>query len=193
MSNTMRQLSQRQQVRSIQERLEQIEGGIASVVTGINGGFQQFNQRLGEALRILGALTEMMGAEAVDAKVAEIDARNKKAALERAQAALKEGIEKGRVVPVAAVAEHCLIVGREVAADGKTESVQVSFETLRPEVREKIQGLAAGSTVDLTEGVKFEIEAVYEVLEQDPQAPEQNEAPPPAPAPTEEPAVAPQA
>jgi hypothetical protein len=119
-------------------------------------------------LRSLEAVAELVGGEAIDAKMKEIADRKTMQQLERAKAAVVAALEKGELVKVAAVTEKSLIVGRELDKDGQVVypgHVQLKFSDIKPEFQVKLLEQHPGAQIETTNGVKFEVLEVYDMVQ----------------------------
>ena len=179
MSNPMqRQLSQKKQVKSALERIDQIEEDIPQIVLGVNDALLELRgelrNRISPLAQITEALTEILGSDIVDAKIKEIDQRKTMARVETAKKNLEDGLAKGTVVKADAISDKSLIVGRETDKDGQVifpGRAQLTFDKVAPEFQDKLLGQGVGFQVDTQTGGKFEVVEVYDVVTPPPAQP----------------------
>lgn len=168
MSNSMqRQLSQKKQVKSALERIDQLEQDIPQIVMGVNEAIMGQRQATGELAQVVEALTEIIGSGNVDSKIKEIQERKTLARVEQAKKNLEDGLEKGTVVKADAISDKSLVVGRETDKDGNVVfpgRAQVTFDQIAPEFQDKLLGQGAGFAVETKAGGKFEVVEVYDVI-----------------------------
>jgi hypothetical protein len=168
MSNPVqRQLSQKKQVKSALERIDQLEQDIPQIVMGVNQAIVSQRTGLGELAAVVEAVTEILGASTVDAKIKEINERKVNAKLDAAKKALEEGLANGEIVKADAVSDKSLIVGKEYDKDGNVLApgrAQITFDGIMPEFQDKLLGQGAGFQVETKNGGKFEVVEVYDVV-----------------------------
>jgi hypothetical protein len=167
MSSFAQQVSQKKAVKSALERIDQLEQDLPKIVMGVNEAVMGQRRGLGELASVVEALTEILGAGTVDAKIKEINERKVQAQLDKAKAALDEGLAKGDLVKADAVSDKSLIVGREYDKDGNVlppGRAQITFDGIMPEFQDKLLGQGPGFTVETKNGGKFEVVEVYDVL-----------------------------
>lgn len=178
-----RQLSQRKQVKSALERIQFIEEELPRIVMGVNEALTGANQQQQRLAAIIEAMAELVGNDAVDAKIKEISERKALQRLEDAKKALDAGLVSGDIVKADVVGEKSLLVGRETDTEGKDVfpgRVQLTFAGIKPEFQEKLKGQGVGTQIDTGTG-KFEVLEVYDVIEKqvfDPPVPTEVEAQP---------------
>lgn len=153
--------------RTLTERLTELEKGFAQVLFKINQRFSGLDAGLLEANEAIEALVELASS---NEEVQRIITRNR-IARARAQAAkekesLEEGVKEGFLTVSEKVGERTLLVGRYSDKDGKVEEpgrVQLAMPAVAEPFRGKLLGQAAGASLDLPTGGKFELLEAYEV------------------------------
>jgi hypothetical protein len=176
MSNGMeRSVSQRKQVKSALERIDALEQEFPRVVMAVNEAFSGQSQRVARLASVVEAVVELFGAEVVDAKIKEVSDRKTMDSLERAKAALEEGLAKGDLLKADAIGDASLIVGREFDKEGQAifpGRVQLQFAGIKPEFQEQLRGQGVGFQVETPGEGKFEVVEIYEVVVKASEAPE---------------------
>lgn len=169
MSNGINKPSQRQQVRSISQRVESLEQNMARFLFAVNQQNQQIATDMNNAKEQLEALIELNGVEEVQRIINE--KRVEKARVQAAQekASLDEGIADGYVLTSEKIEEKSLIVGRYVGKDGTVVEpgrAQLVMPGIAPQYREKLLGQTVGfKLTDLPDGGSFEVLEIYNVDE----------------------------
>lgn len=167
-TNPDEKLTQRKQIKSALERIDDVEQELPRIVAAVNEVLAGQNQRTAELAAILEAAVELLGAETVDAKVKEISERKVTQDLEKAQAALVAGLADGQLVKAEVIGEQTLVVGREFKEDGELVfpgRIQLTFAGIRAEFQAKLKGQGVGFTVETVDGGWFEVLEVYDVVE----------------------------
>lgn len=133
-------------VKSALEHIGEAERVIPELIARINQAFMQIEQRLDNYGEAIDALVELAGGKGVVDSV--IQRQRSAQATERLNVALKAGT----LVAAEKVSERSVIVGSEFDSDGKPVPpgrVQVAFESIKPEYREKLLGQGIGFAFDI--------------------------------------------
>lgn len=172
-TNFNKQVSQRKQVKSITEKVEELQGAFMAIqdfVPSINEAFSRSDRQLGELALIVEAVVELFGPATVDAKIKEVADRKALAGLEQAQANLKAGLERGDLVVVDKVGEKSLVVGREIDSNGVVSfpgRAQLVFSQIKPDFSAKLLGQQVGFVMETSNG-KFEVQEIYDIVDRAP-------------------------
>lgn len=171
MSNAERNVSQRQQVRNITERVSDLEaflqGDLAKVVQAIDDSLSAQRKAGNDLATVVAAVVEILGMDQVDAKIREISDRRAAEAAETAQKALYDALANGTVENEDVVSETSLIVGTEKDASGAPVGqgrVQLTYERIAPEYQRELLGKGVGTTFATSNGGTFEVTGVYRIL-----------------------------
>lgn len=168
MSNGINKPTQRQQVKSISERMSGVEQNVARVLVAINQRFQEDGNRLNTLDEFIDALLENAGRAEILAIVNEKRVARARAAAENEKRLLDEGVADGYILPAEKAGEKSLIVGKYVTADGNDVEpgrLQLVMPTVQAEFKTKLLGQQAGFSVDLPGGGKFVVLELYEIDE----------------------------
>ena len=181
-----RKVSQREKVKSISERVSEIEKSIPQLVQGVNGAFHQMQSTLTEQAELIAAISELLGEGALNAKVLERQARFEAERLAAAQKAVQDGLEKGTLVPATEISEGTLVVGKEVHKDEEGNvirevALQARINDLKSEIKSQLLGKGVGTSVDVAKGLTIEVSAIYTMVAPEPPAKEKAAEPTPAP------------
>lgn len=146
------------------ERLDQVERTVNNIGAATNNNINQ----LGGITEVLDAVVQTLGAETIQKIMT--DNRTAKAEAQSAQekAALDELVKNGDVKATEKVSERSIVVGREINPDGTVRvpgRAQVAFARIDPAFQKAFLDQAAGFSLDLPNGGKFEVQEVYEVVE----------------------------
>lgn len=168
MSNNINKSSQRQQVKSISQRVSDVEKNVGRALAAVSQRFQEDGNRLNTIDEFVDALIEQAGREDIFAIVNEKRVARARAAAENEKRLLDEGIADGYVLPAEKIGERTLIVGKYVSPDGNDVEpgrVQLVMPTVQAEFKAKLLGQQAGFAMDLPGGGKFLAQELYEVDE----------------------------
>lgn len=162
-------VSNSNKVRNLDTRMAELEDGFKNVVAAIDQLFQKQGQRLGTIEDVLEAAVKCLGEETVKSTVTEI--REEKAASQVAQAKanLAAALEAGQIAPADTIGEKSIISGVETDKDGNAVPpgyLQVSYESLKPELKAEFLGKSVGTAVQLSSGGSYDIQGVFDVVEQ---------------------------
>ena len=156
------------QVKSLSERVTNIEENFARVLFGLNQRFQGVDQRIGVVEEIADAMMDLHGREEVERQMNENRIVRARAQSEREKATLEQGIAEGYVTLAEKVGEKSIVVGKYLDSVGtviEPGRAQLVMPRIAPEFREKRLGQAAGTTLDLPDGGKFVLDEAYDIDE----------------------------
>jgi hypothetical protein len=155
----------------VAERQDQTEKTLVQLIPAINNGFSQASQQIAAQGEVLEALIALAGKEAVE-KVMRAN-RELRAAenAETEKKALEELVARGEVVAVEKITDKSVIVGREFNPDGSVHHpgrFQLAYQKIDKQFQEQLLGQAAGFTITLPNGGKFEVQEVYQLSDKPP-------------------------
>lgn len=177
------------QQRTAFERLEQMERVAQDIIDGTNRVLQTFGQRI-EALENRGraqaeltrAAVDLLGREAIDARVLVNRDADAVAQGEREKAELELLKTQGIAVVATTVGEKSLVTGVEAQPNGTAKVpgyTQAFLENLPQELKDLLLGKVVGDVVTLPRDAgTFTINAIYDIVP--PKAPEATETAPKA-------------
>ncbi len=167
--------------KSALERIADLEQALQNILEAINKMFEQQHSRIGAVEQVV----EAIGREVVEynfqVTIQAIGLDKATQAAETAKANLKKALEDGVIVVSEIVGEKSVICGVETNKDGEVIPpgyLQVTYDSLRPEVKEKAMGQAVGAKVELPAGGTYEIQAVYDIVEKSEEAAVQEDVTP---------------
>ena len=159
----------RPQVKSLSERVANLEQGLARILFSLNqrlGNLDQVDLDHGEKID---ALVQLQGPEDVQSFINNARIERVRAAAAVEEASLKKGIEEGYITAIEAVGERSLVVGRYLLKDGTVQEpgrAQLVMPGIAPQFRDKLLGQKVGFGLDLPGGSKFELLEIYAVDEE---------------------------
>ncbi len=164
------------------DRLDDLEKTLPQIVSGFQQAANQLQQGLNSLTEIMDAVIEHIGGDKITKTMSENRVKKAEAMAENDRKALDQALLDGNVAVAEAVSEKSIIVGRELLADGSVKVpgyVQAPYIRIAPEFQEKLKGQKAGVSIELPTGGKFEVTAVYDVVQKAdvPPAPAQTAAP----------------
>lgn len=165
--NNQPKLSQRKQIKSVVERVDTLEGDVQRIYEAVNQTITNSDERIRQLASLSEAYMELLGTEAVDAKLKEINERRQLESVERAKAVVVDGLTKGTLVKALVIGKDSIIAGREIDKDGQVVFpgfVQLKFAAVKPEFQEKLTGQGAGTMIETPTG-KFEVLEVFDPVE----------------------------
>jgi hypothetical protein len=156
------------QVKSLSERVTNLEEHLAKLLFGLNQRFQGVDQRLATVEEIADAVMDLQGRNEVERQMDEsrVVRARELAAFEKAK--LEQGIADGYVVQAEKVGEKSIVIGKYVDTAGNVIEpgrAQLVMPGIAPQFREKLLGQTAGVVLDLPDGGKFVLDAAYDVDE----------------------------
>lgn len=173
------------------ERIDELEKLVPNLITAINEAVSKLDARLNDLSEVVEVIGDKTGREEVVKLLGERREQRDRDNAAKAQEALQKAVEAGVAVAVETVEEKSLLVGVEYDTEGKPvppARVQLMFNQIKPEVREKLLGKAPGTKVDTPSGGTFEVLEIFNIVDQTtvqatPAATQEPvpEAPPPAP------------
>lgn len=171
MSNTPTPPKQgvRARERNALERISGLENDFARLVQGVQAAVNEINQKLNTISEVLDAVVTLNGAEKVQQQMA--DTRRQRAE-ERAKAskdALDNALLEGTIEQIEKIEDGATITGVEYDKEGKPLPpgyVQLPFDTVKPEFKEKMLGQGVGFKFETEPGGTFEVTGVYKSVPQ---------------------------
>jgi hypothetical protein len=148
--------------------LDQVEKTVGNIVGAVNNSLGQVSQQLSGITEVLDAVVQTLGAETIQKVMTESRQAKAEAQAQAEEAALKELLSKGDIAVAEKISEKSIVVGRETNPDGTVRvpgRAQVAFARIDPNFQAAFLGQAAGFSLDLPTGGKFEVLEVYEVVE----------------------------
>jgi hypothetical protein len=156
-------------LKSIIERVEDIERTQQGILQALNQLMIQANERFNNQAEITAAIAEHIGPEKVKQLVEELRDRQDAELVAKAIKYLEGEIDAGRLQQIETMSAKSTVVGVEVDKDGKAirpGRVQIPFTNIMPELQEQLLGKPAGTRVETKGGTTFEVLEVYEPVEQ---------------------------
>jgi len=193
MSSFKKQLAEKKAAKTIPQRLDALEQGVASIVDQVNKRLQNLQQRGVEVEDVLKGIVDMLGPD----KVTEAVIKVKNTEVEKEAAEKKNNVLKacgeGKLKVAEVVSANSVIIGTEVKPDGTVtipkENV-VGFMALNADLQALLLDKKVGESFEIpgTNGNVFTVLAVYDIVEEAVAAFQAEEAAaetvPEAPAPT---------
>ncbi len=150
------------------ERLDQLEKTVGNIVGAVNNSLGQVSAQLSGITEVLDAVVQTLGAETIQKIMTENRAAKAEAQALAEEQALKELLDKGDLKVAEQITERSIVVGKESDKEGNIRPpgrAQVPFARIDPNFQAAFLGKGAGFSLDLPTGGKFEVTAVYEVVE----------------------------
>lgn len=169
MSNNLSKPGLRQQAKSANARLQNLEHGLARALVGIEKRFGESTAVANRYGKVLEALVEAVGPELIQEIVTRRSMEEATAISAQEVANLNEGIEEGYLASAETVTESSLIVGHEVDKDGAlvgTGRQQVVFKGVAPQSQAELLGKKVGDSLKTPTGGSFEIKEIYAIDEE---------------------------
>lgn len=173
MSDIGRSISRGQQIRTISERVQDMEMRIPMFLAQANSSLNNLAGRLGENAEILNALVELFGQDIVSQRVNENRLKRATEQAEEQKAGIAEGVKKGLLVPATVVGEKTLIVTEVKDKDGNVEPpgrLQMEAAKLTPAFRPLFEGKGVGTVVPAPAGGTLTITDLYDAVDPPPAA-----------------------
>lgn len=152
---------------SLLERTESLEATLPAMANAIQQVVNQLTSRLDNLDRVIMAVVELTGKDAVAAAVEAAMTKEANEAMDQAKANLDQAVAVGQAVPVATVAIDTLVIGQEVNKDGVVivpGRIQMAFESFSPEIQALLMGKAIGDVVETPSGNKFTVQEIFKLL-----------------------------
>lgn len=156
--------------KTVIDRVEELEKSFPSLVQAVN---EQFMTRLTPIVQTINALTDMVGREAVAAKVVEMRQLQQTEDSNKEKAQVEKMVEEGKLVKAEKISKDSLVVGKETNLNGEVVHpgrFQVGYAQVAPAFQEKLLGNGVGTKFDVPNVGTFEVTEVYDVV----QVPETN-------------------
>lgn len=171
MSSFKKQLAERKAAKTIPQRLDGIEQGVASIVDQVNKRLGHLQQRGQEVEDVLKGIVDMLGTDKVTEAVIKVkNAEVEKEAAEKKANVLK-AVEDNKLKAVEVVTANSVIVGTEVKPDGTVTLPQenvVGFMALNADLQALLLDKKVGESFEIpgTNGNVFTVLAVYDIVEE---------------------------
>lgn len=148
------------------ERVKNLEKRQRDIMTGVSQAFASSDQRHSSTEEVLNAIIMIVGRDAVEAEVQRqtIERLESKSAKEKV--ALEEALKAGRCAPAEVVGDRSIVVGFEVDKEGNKlhpHRVQLLYQSLRPEYKERMKDRKVGDEFDTPPGTKFTVTEIYDI------------------------------
>lgn len=166
MNDIARGMSRAKEIKSATARLGDIETKLAIMMAQVNANFNQQGQRQNEMAEILNAVSQLLGAEDVTAKVNENRATAAAATAASQKAEVEAKLASGELVPATTVIEGTIIVNEVIDAQGNVEPpgrLQMDTSHLTPAFKPQFMGKAIGDAIPAGDG-KIVIKELYNVV-----------------------------
>jgi hypothetical protein len=153
---------------NVVQRTDRLEKAHNTFVSEVVGSFGRIDSKFAEHSELFASIIEILGQDAVLAKLNERQANRDREQAEKSSALVKAAVEKGDLKPVDVIGEKTLIVGKDLDKEGKTIGpgrVQVAFGDLKPDFKAKLLGGKVGTSVVTTEDEKEGVTQTFEVME----------------------------
>lgn len=155
------------------DRLDSFEQSFNTLVEQINRAFSDVQTKRQQLETVINGIIKVVGQEAVAKAIAEVNNENLEKESQEKQKNLKLALDAGTIVVGTAIGPQSIVVGTERKADSTplypTTNI-VGFLTLNADLQSTLLGRVKGEVLDIpnTEGNKFEITEVYDVVSQEP-------------------------
>jgi hypothetical protein len=160
------------------DRINALEQGLQNIIEGTQQSLVIVEERLQNIEELLTAAINVAGPDLIKDQVAATRKAKAEARIAAAQKALENALEKKELLPLdklPGAAEmgatdadeklaNILLVGRELEADGTVSPpgrVQQPLARVMPQLRAALADGVVGTTIELPEGRKFVLDAMY--------------------------------
>ena len=151
----------------LEQLYDRLTKQLSEILPALNRTVQATAQRVDNTVTVVDALAELAGAEAVQAKVAEIAQKRIDAVANAQQAQLDVALAEGTMAPVSGPpSPKTLLVGTETAkGSDKAAPFFVPYEGLTPELQALFENAQVGQTIVDQDETLFRITGMYEPVE----------------------------
>lgn len=157
-------------------RIDTLEARLDNLHTQLNNAFKQQGEKMDNIVRVLDALTNIIGEEAVTTKVRERHVEKLEAEAAQTEEAVNAAVESGNLVHTdEALGEEYLVVTTQKNADGSVRHPTKLFLPLGgyvPEVKALLEKAKVGDVIPLEDTTTIEIIDILKPVA--PQTPPEN-------------------
>jgi hypothetical protein len=158
----------RKQIKTIVDRVADLEQNQQGILQALNQLMLQTNDRLNNQAEITSAIAEFIGTEKVQQLVTEARDRRDAENVAKAEKYIKDQVEAGNLEPAEVLSAKSTVVGVEMDKDGKALKpgrIQIPFTNILPDLQEQLLGKPAGTRVETKGGTTFEVLEIYDIVE----------------------------